>query len=87
MSFDSSTGNFSLSNASDTVYISGVGRVDYWEYIDNGFDIESWYPYSEGWKYFKSGGIYYELRAALTRPYSGSAKVYRYSASQSFNYS
>jgi hypothetical protein len=87
ISFDSSTGNFTLSNASDTVYISGVGRVDYWGYIKNGFDIEGWYPYSDGWKYFKSGGKYYELKAAIPRPYSGSVNVYRYDVSQLLNYS
>lgn len=87
ISFNSSTGEFTLSGSSDTIYTPEAGSLDYWEFIDNNFDIEPVYSYSDGWKYFKSGNYYYELRAAITRPYSGNASVYRYNVSQSLSYS
>jgi hypothetical protein len=87
ISFDSSTGTFTLSGKSNTLYIPGLGSLNYWELVDNNFDIDSFYSYSDGWKYFKSGSYYYELKAAIPRPYSGSASVYRYDVSQLFNYS
>lgn len=82
ISFDSSIGDFTLSGRSGT----WMG-LDYWEVIKEAYDVDSLYPYSDGWKYFKSGHYFYELRAAITRPYSGSASVYRYDVSESLSYS
>lgn len=80
--FDSSTGDITLSGRSGIQLGS-----DYWEWIKNGYDIDTLYPYSEGWKYFQYGHYYYELAEAIKRPYSGSAKVRRYDVSQLLNYS
>lgn len=82
LTFNNTTGVFTLSNASGT----WMG-LTYWELIPEAYAIESAFPYSEGWKYFTSGGKYYELREAITKPYSGSAKVYRYNVAQSLQYS
>ena len=82
MTFNNSTGKFTLSNPS-----SSWRGMSYWEIIADDYDINSIYPYSDGWKYFKSGNVYYELRAAIIPPYSGSAKVYRYNVAASIKYS
>lgn len=82
LNFNKSTGKYTLSDPSDTIV-----NMEYWEAVGQSYDVDSFYPYSEGWKYFTYEGKYYELREALTHPYSGSAKVYRYSIVTNYKYS
>ena len=85
ITFNSSNGTFTLTGGTGT-----IGGMNYWQAINGGLSggvFEVW-PYSDGYKYFKSGNNYYCLREAIPypRPSDKTAKVYKYNVSENYTY-
>jgi hypothetical protein len=92
LSFNSEDGTYSLSSPSPKTPVDGneqisSGYYDYWELIDTGLPAYTMFTYSNGYKYYKYQGTYYELREGITSSnFQTGVKMYAHKASLKYNY-
>lgn len=93
LSFNSSTGAYTLSGASNDIIVQGFGTYSVWEcvsqlgIIGGLLDESGNYGYSAGYKYFKYGSNYYEFREPVSNANHDSYSVYKHTASPITSYS